>query len=150
MPVRNEGEGGSESPDVAARVLRSKPHDSDVVVIEPFLNDVRRFGGSLSGLARYEDALVAMLSHLRGRRVAVLLDPEILAWKEHPPHDHGSAGALRAYGDATRRIATAFPIAVLIDIGAGWNPSLHVAHDGVHPSGRGTRHIADKVIAALK
>jgi lysophospholipase L1-like esterase len=153
MPVRNYGAGSSESPEVFARIGKYEPIEGDVVVIEPLLNDVRRYGKQSCGLARYEAALTAMLRHLGACgfpvRTLILLDPEIVAWEAHPPHDQGSASALKIYGDLTRVVVAGGFDAAVVDLSPGWNAAMHIIADGVHPNEPGTALIAERVIAAI-
>lgn len=52
LATRSRGIGGSESPEAAEQLLSHDLQSDERVVIEPFLNDVRRFGKAASGLVR--------------------------------------------------------------------------------------------------
>lgn len=149
-PLSNRGVGGSESPAIAARVDAYEPRAGDVVVVEAALNDVRHLGRS--GLPRYRRSLTRILERLTRSgerpRVAILIDPPIVAWKRYPPHDDGSPAALAEYGRATRALAARHHVRV-IDLGRSWDPSRYVASDGVHPNEAGTERIATLVEAAV-
>jgi hypothetical protein len=152
--LRNEGRGSAESPALTSQILDYSPVSTDVMVIEPMLNDVRRFGCSASGLRRYEAALSAMLSHIclspQQPRALVLLDPGISDWVSHPPFDQGSREARILYAEATRRLLEGFPGAGVVDLDPGWDCSNHMADDGVHPNAPGTKFIAERVLAAIR
>ncbi|MGI8622757.1 MAG: hypothetical protein ACR2NB_04530 [Solirubrobacteraceae bacterium] len=109
-------------------MLAYRPRPTDVVVVEPALNDVRHRG--TAGLRRYRRSLGDMLSHLsqaaRPGDVLVLVDPPIVAWRRYAPYDHGSR-ALRAYREATRRVAAASTSGRSTSAGAGTPPTTSPA-----------------------
>lgn len=150
MSVRNAGEGSSESPDVARRVLKYAPRRGDVVAIEAALNDLRRFGED--GLARYRASLHRMLLHLASSgaptTVLLVLDPPITTWTGHAGFDRGSLAGVLAYAEVSREVARDHG-ALPVDLAAGWQLAIHVASDGVHPSAAGVRHISDAVVAVI-
>jgi len=153
MQFRNEGVGGSESPDVARTVLAYAPRPGDVVAIEATLNDVRRLGDTDAGRARYRVALDEMLRHLARAPsppiVLLLLDPPITAWTGYPGHERGSIAALAAYATVACEVAAEHK-AQVVELRAGWNLAEHLSFDGVHPSTAGMQHIADAVVAAIR
>ncbi len=131
-------------------MLAYRPRPTDVVVVEPALNDVRHRG--TAGLRRYRRSLGDMLSHLsqaaRPGDVLVLVDPPIVAWRRYAPYDHGSRRALRVYREATRRDAGLFHVRA-VDLGRGWDTARDVIGDGIHPNDTGTERIARAVERAL-
>lgn len=129
-------------------VLSYTPHRDDSVVIEASLNDVRR---GPAYLGRYVRNLRAMLAHLRRATlhdVVVISDPPIARWAAYAPYNRGSVTVLRAYRDATERIAQSFG-ARFLDLAPGWHLHVDVGIDGIHPSDAGMRRIGARVQLAL-
>jgi lysophospholipase L1-like esterase len=151
--VDNLGSSGATSDRINRAVQAYDVSPADTVVVEPILGDVGRRGPR--GLSEYRANLQAMLRHLtRGTtapaQVIVLADPPITDWGAFRPKRGGSNRVLASYVEATREIATAFPV-TFVDLGVGWTPDLDVTPvDGAHPSAAGTEKIRDKVAAAIR
>ena len=123
---------------------------SDVVLVDPAINDVGEFGRR--GLRRYRRALRKMGRHLprevRPHRTVFALDPPIADWRPRKSFARGSRKVLRAYGRVTRRIAARFQVG-FVDLGRGWKVSRDISADGLHPSELGTQRIADAIATHL-
>ena len=145
-PGENRGLPAAESPAIADQVVAADHACGDVVVLEPVLNDVRRWGEDDDGLERFRSGLRRMLDHLDDAEVVVVVDPPIPGWSLVPPYDHGSDAALARYRDVVDEEVTDEEV---VDLADGWTPDL-MSPDGIHPNEAGTARIADAVADAVR
>ena len=149
LPLVDLGHGGAIGSRCLSRMEGTsvRATDSDVVVWECDLNDVRRYGLDPGHLESFRQAFVSVVARLRHGRIVVVEDPPITAWGLYPPFNHGSVAAMDRYDSV---IEGAAPASVHVVKVLGWDPATMLARDGVHPNDAGKRAIASTVAAAVR
>ncbi len=152
--ILNFGVGGERTADLLARVGEVVAEKPDVVVLQVGINDVwRRFtDGEIVTEEEFERNYTALTETLTdaGAKL-ILIQPYVLGKTDKQrfrPY-------LKPCQEAIRRVAErgGFPLIPLDEILSGVTQDIdprQFAEDGVHPTHRGCRYIADLVIKELK
>lgn len=135
---------GYAAVDVASLVrggpTRWVPGSAHVVLIDSAINDIVR--SVPTGV--WTGALRRMLRMLSSAPAPVILLVVPLRVSQ-PGHPGRNPMVIAAYVNAQRRVARDFPTVHLVDASVGWNPSVDISSEGVHPTQAGERHLAEAV-----
>ncbi len=151
IEVVNRGVSGDRVADVLARAEEAVKEEPDITVLQVGVNDVWQAGEKLSAEAFERDycALVRALKKAGGR--VILLQPYVLKVGDKSRLRPALAKANAAVGKiAEEEGVRLIPLdEIFTGVSQDIDPALFAA-DGVHPTHRGCRYIADLVIKELK
>ena len=121
---------------------RWQPGTSDLVLIDSAINDIKNKVPTDQWTAALKDTLTAFAA---GPVPTILLvRPLPVRAASHPGHD---PRVIAAYAAAQRKVASKFSAVHIVDASGGWNPSLDLSTDGIHPNPVGEAHLAKAVKA---
>lgn len=145
----NLGVGGSASTDTADQLTRQPPPPSELYVVMTGLNDARRYGASSEPIESYAAALQAIFDTLTratpAARVIVMVQPHLLDYSLHEPHNSGSDQILDAYNEQLRAVASRSAHVLLATV-PDWVAATMLDEDTVHPNDAGHAALARAVV----
>jgi lysophospholipase L1-like esterase len=152
LELDNRGVGGSSSTGTAALVQSAAPPPAVLYLVMTGLNDLRLGGDSASALTQYRASLRTILAACRDAApdalVVALAQPHLLDFSLHAPHNRGSNALVDTYNDALRDASAAQP-GVLVVEPDGWDASIMLDADTVHPNDAGHACLARAAVAAV-
>lgn len=147
----NRAVGGSSSTGTAALVRADPPPPAGAYLLMTGLNDLRLGGDSASARAEYAAALRTVLGAFRKAAaeapVVAIVQPHLLDFSLHAPHNLGSNTLVDAYNEVLVRIADEYS-GVVVAEATDWDAASMLDEDTVHPNDAGHTCLARAVIRA--
>ncbi len=151
IEVLNRGVGGDRTEHVLARVNEAVKETPDICVLQVGINDVWHFGEKFSPGAFEENYRAIVRALKEGSRRVVILQPYALKVGDKSRLRPALAKANGIIGKiAEEEQVRLIPLdEIFTGVSQDIDPALFAA-DGIHPTHRGCRYIADLVIKELK
>jgi lysophospholipase L1-like esterase len=153
MEAKNLGVSGSSGIQTAALIRRQGAVRADAYLVLIGLNDARRHGLDPVALDAYTEALEEVVDScaaaVTGTPVLLVLQPRLLDYRRHPPHNIGSTAAVAAHNERMRQVTGRHVHAVGVDV-TEWDARSMLDADTVHPNDLGHASIGAAVARAYQ